>query len=44
MAKDFLSDDINHQVNTIYEYIGQRGGQSLVVHHMLTRGSGRGAI
>jgi predicted AlkP superfamily pyrophosphatase or phosphodiesterase len=44
LAEDFLSDDINHQVNTIYEYIGQRGGQSLVVHHMLTRGSGRGAI
>ncbi|MEO5630707.1 MAG: alkaline phosphatase family protein, partial [Nitrospiraceae bacterium] len=41
LAKDFLSDDMNDQVKTIYEYIGQRGGQSLVVHHMLTRGSGR---
>ena len=44
LGKDFLSDDINHHVNTIYEYIGQSGGQSIVVHHMLTRGSGRGAI
>jgi predicted AlkP superfamily pyrophosphatase or phosphodiesterase len=44
LAKDFLSADINDQVNTLYEYIGQHGGQSLVVHHMLTRGSGRGAI
>ena len=44
LAEDFLSDDINGQVKTLYEYIGQQGGQSLVVHHMLTRGSGRGAI
>jgi len=41
LQKDFLSDDINSQVNTIYEYIGQNGGQSMVVHHMLARGSGR---
>ncbi len=41
LGKDFVSDDINDQVNTIYESIGQNGGQSLVVHHMLTRGSGR---
>ncbi len=41
LGKDFLSDDINSQVNTLYEYIGQNGGQSIVVHHMLTRGSGR---
>ena len=41
LQKDFLSDDINGQIKTIYEYIGQSGGQSLVVHHMLTRGSGR---
>ena len=44
LAEDFLSDDINGQVNTLYEYIDQHGGQSIVVHHMLTRGSGRGAI
>ena len=44
LAEDFLSDDINSQVNTLYEYIGQHGGQSIVIHHMLTRGSGRGAI
>lgn len=37
-------DDMNGQVKTIYEYIGQSGGQSIVVHHMLTRGSGQGAI
>ena len=44
LAEDFLSDDMNGQVKTLYEYIGQSGGQSIVVHHMLTRGSGRGAI
>ena len=44
LQKDFLSDDINDRANTIYEYIGQHGGQSMVVHHMLSRGSGRGAI
>ncbi len=44
LGDDFLSDDINDQVKTIYEYIGQSGGQSIVVHHMLTRGSGQGAI
>ena len=44
LQADFLSDDINDQVSTIYEYIRQSGGQSIVVHHMLTRGSGRGAI
>ncbi|HSL04371.1 MAG TPA: alkaline phosphatase family protein [Nitrospiraceae bacterium] len=44
LAEDFLSDDMNGQVKTLYEYIAQQGGQSLVVHHMLTRGSGRGAI
>ncbi len=44
LADDFLSDDINSRVKTIYEYVGQSGGQSIVVHHMLTRGSGQGAI
>ena len=44
LGEDFLSDDINDQVKTIYEYIGQSGGQSSVVHHMLTRGSEQGAI
>ena len=44
LGDDFLSDDINDQVKTIYEYIGLSGGQSSVVHHMLTRGSGQGAI
>jgi predicted AlkP superfamily pyrophosphatase or phosphodiesterase len=44
LGDDFLSDDINDQVKTIYEYIGQSGGQSSVVHHMLTRGSGQGAL
>ena len=44
LGDDFLSDDINDQVKTIYEYIGQNGGQSIVVHHMLTRGSGQGTI
>jgi predicted AlkP superfamily pyrophosphatase or phosphodiesterase len=44
LADDFLSDDINNRVKTIYEYVGQSGGQSIVVHHMLTRGSGEGAI
>ncbi len=44
LAEDFLSGDMNSQVQTLYEYIGQGGGQSIVVHHMLTRGSGRGAV
>lgn len=44
LGDDFLSDDINAQVKTLYESIGQSGGQSSVVHHMLTRGSGQGAI
>ena len=44
LSDDFLSDDINSRVKTIYEYVGQSGGQSIVVHHMLTRGSGQGAI
>ena len=44
LQKDFLSDDMNRQVKTMYEYIGESGGQSIVVHHMLTRGSGRGAV
>ena len=44
LQEDFLSDDMNGQVKTLYEYVGQHGGQSMVVHHMLTRGSGRGAI
>ena len=44
LGDDFLSDDINKEVKTIYEYVGLSGGQSTVVHHMLTRGSGQGAI
>ena len=44
LSDDFLSDDINSRVKTIYEYVGQSGGQSIVLHHMLTRGSGKGAI
>jgi len=44
LGDDFLSDDMNAQVKTIYEYIGQSGAQSSVVHHMLTRGSGQGAM
>ncbi|MEO6203692.1 MAG: alkaline phosphatase family protein, partial [Nitrospirales bacterium] len=43
LEKNFFSNDINPRVNTMYEYVGQGGGQSLVVHHMLTRGSGAGA-
>jgi len=44
LQEDFLSDDMNGRLKTLYEYVGQHGGQSIVVHHMLTRGSGRGAI
>lgn len=43
LEKDFLSRDISDRVKTLYEYIGQSGGQSLVIHHMITRGSGEGA-
>jgi len=44
LETDFFSDDINPLVKTMYEYIGQQGGESLVVHHMLTRGSEPGAM
>jgi len=44
MENDFLSNDISDQVKTLYEYIGEGGGQSIVVHHMVERGSGQGAI
>lgn len=43
IEKDFLSRDISDRVKTLYEYIGENGGDSLVVHHMITRGSGDGA-
>ena len=41
--KDFLSHDISDQVKTLYEYVAENGGDSLVIHHMITRGSGKGA-
>ncbi|MBA2252356.1 MAG: alkaline phosphatase family protein, partial [Nitrospirales bacterium] len=43
LEKDFLGGDISDQVKTLYEYVDQGGGQSLVVHHMIMRGSGKGA-
>ena len=43
LEKDFLAGDISDQVKTLYEYIDHAGGKSLVVHHMITRGSGKGA-
>jgi len=43
LEKDFLSDDISDQVKTLYEYVDKGGGRSLVIHHMITRGSGTGA-
>ena len=41
--KDFLSHDISDRVKTLYEYVAENGGDSLVIHHMITRGSGKGA-
>jgi predicted AlkP superfamily pyrophosphatase or phosphodiesterase len=41
--KDFLSHDISDRVKTLYEYVAESGGDSLVIHHMITRGSGKGA-
>lgn len=43
LDEDFLSEDINDKVQTVYEYLGGRG-TSIVVHHMVTRGSGKGAV
>jgi predicted AlkP superfamily pyrophosphatase or phosphodiesterase len=39
LEKDFLSDDLNPRIRTLHEYVGEAGGQSIVVHNMLTRGS-----
>jgi len=39
MEKDFLSNDINPNTKTIYEYVGEQGGQSIVVHNMVSRGA-----
>lgn len=38
----FLSGDISNTVKTVYEVVDQAGGQSIVVHHMITRGATKG--
>jgi arylsulfatase A-like enzyme len=38
LDKNFLSNDINPHIKTLHEYIQAAGGQSIVVHNMVTRG------
>jgi hypothetical protein len=39
LDKNFLSNDINPHIKTLHEYVQAAGGQSIVVHNMVTRGS-----
>ena len=39
LDKNFFSDDINLHTKTLHEYVKAAGGQSIVVHNMVTRGS-----
>ena len=39
LDKNFFSDDINRHIKTLHEYVKAAGGQSIVVHNMVTRGS-----
>jgi len=39
LEKNFFSDDINPRIKTLHEYVEAAGGQSLVIHNMVTRGS-----
>ena len=39
LDKNFFSNDINPRNQTLYEYVQRAGGQSMVVHNMVTRGS-----
>jgi arylsulfatase A-like enzyme len=36
--EDFVSDDINPHLPTLHEYVRRAGGNSVVIHHMVTRG------
>ena len=38
LEKNFFSDDINPNIKTLHEYVAEAGGQSLVIHNMVTRG------
>jgi len=39
LDKNFFSNDINPRIQTLHEYVQAAGGQSIVVHNMVTRGS-----
>ena len=39
LDKNFLSKDINPRIKTLYEYVQTGGGEGVVVHNMVTRGS-----
>lgn len=39
LDKNFLSKDINPHTKTLYEFVEAAGGQSIVVHNMVSRGS-----
>jgi hypothetical protein len=42
LERDLLANDINEQTKTLYQYVDEAGGQSLVVHNMVIEGSERG--
>lgn len=39
LEKDFFSNDLNTHLKTLYQYVGEESGQSIVVHNMVSRGS-----
>ena len=41
LRKDYLGEDMNPHIPTLYEYINQANGKNLVVHHMVVRGAGK---
>lgn len=38
LDKNFFSNDINPNIKTLHEYVTAAGGESMVVHNMVTRG------
>jgi predicted AlkP superfamily pyrophosphatase or phosphodiesterase len=42
LERDMLAYDINPRTKTLYQYLDERGGQSIVVHNMVVEGSERG--
>ena len=42
LQRDMLAYDVNPRIKTLYQYLDERGGQSIVVHNMIVEGSERG--